>query len=68
MPPVGTFTIWSLIIALSIGYAIWADSDRRPDPRLRDRLTWPLLIACVGFSAGLRRPRSSPTGRLWWFS
>ena len=30
VPPGGSFIIWSVIIALSIGYAIWADSDRRP--------------------------------------
>ena len=53
VPPGGTFTIWSVIIALSIGYAIWADSDRRPDPDLRDRLTRPLLVTCVGFSLWL---------------
>src|SRR5918997_337542 len=50
VPPGGTFTIWSVIIALSIGYAIWADRDQRPDPELRDRLTRPLLLTCIGFS------------------
>lgn len=53
VPPGWAFTIWGVIIALSVGYAIWADSDRRPDPELRDRLTRPLLITCVGFSVWL---------------
>lgn len=53
VPPGGTFAIWSVIIALSIGYAVWADSDRRPDVDLRNRLTRPLLVTCVGFSVWL---------------
>jgi hypothetical protein len=53
VPPGGTFAIWSVIIALSVGYAVWAESDRRPDPELRDRLTRPLLITTVGFSVWL---------------
>ena len=53
VPPGATFSIWSVIIALSIGYAIWAVSDRRPDVDLRDRLTRPLLITCIGFSVWL---------------
>jgi hypothetical protein len=53
VPPGGTFTIWSVIIALSVGYAIWAESDRRPDLALRNRLTRPLLVSCVGFSVWL---------------
>src|SRR5918998_4544645 len=53
VPPGGTFTIWSVIIALSVGYSIWAESDRRPDLALRNRLTRPLLVSCVGFSVWL---------------
>ena len=53
VPPGGTFTVWSVIIALSVGYAIWADSERRPDAELRARLTLPLLVTCVGFSVWL---------------
>jgi hypothetical protein len=60
VPPGWTFTIWSVIIALSVGYAIWADSDRRPDPTLRDRLTRPLLITCVGFSVWLAAAELEP--------
>jgi hypothetical protein len=60
VPPGGSFAIWSAIIALSIGYAIWADSDRRPDPALRDRLTQPLLVPCVGFSLWIAAAELEP--------
>ncbi len=60
VPPGGAFSIWSVIIALSIGYAIWAESDLRPDPDLRDRLTRPLLVTCVGFSAWLAAAELEP--------
>lgn len=61
VPPGPTFSIWSAIIALSIGYAIWADSDRRPDPELRAQLTLPLLVTCVGFSVWLVAAELEPT-------
>lgn len=61
VPPGGAFTIWTAIIVLSIGYAIWADSDRRPDPDLRDRLTRPLLVTCLGFSLWLVAAEVEPT-------
>ena len=60
VPPGGTFAIWGLIIALSIGYAIWADSDRRPGPEVRDRLTRPLLITCIGFSVWIAAAELEP--------
>jgi hypothetical protein len=60
VPPGGTFTIWSVIIGLSIGYAIWAESDRRPDPALRNRLARPLLVTCVGFSVWLAAAELEP--------
>jgi hypothetical protein len=60
VPPGWTFTIWSVIIALSVGYAIWADSDRRPDADLRARLTGPLLVTCVGFSVWLAAAELEP--------
>jgi hypothetical protein len=53
VPPGGTFIIWNVIIALSIGYAIWAESDQRPSLALRNRLTRPLLVTCIGFSVWL---------------
>jgi hypothetical protein len=37
VPPGGSFIIWNVIIALSIGYAIWAEPDQRP--------TWPFGTA-----------------------
>ena len=49
-----------MIIALSVGYAIWADSDRRPDADLRARLTGPLLVTCVGFSVWLAAAELEP--------
>ena len=60
VPPGGTFAIWSVIIALSVGYAVWAESDRRPDPELRDRLTRPLLVTTVGFSVWLAAAELEP--------
>jgi hypothetical protein len=60
VPPGWAFTIWSVIIALSIGYAVWADSDRRPDLDLRNRLTLPLLVTCVGFSVWLAAAELEP--------
>src|SRR5918998_1221279 len=60
VPPGGSFAIWSVIIALSVGYAVWADFDRRPDPKLRDRLTRPLLVTCVGFSVWLAAAELEP--------
>ena len=60
VPPGGTFAIWSVIIALSVGYAVWAESDRRPDPELRDRLTGPLLVTTVGFSVWLAAAELEP--------
>ena len=60
VPPGGTFAIWSVIIVLSIGYAIWADSERRPDLDLRNRLTRPLLVTCTGFSVWLTAAELEP--------
>jgi hypothetical protein len=60
VPPGGTFAIWSVIIGLSVGYAVWADSDRRPDRELRNRLTRPLLVTCVGFSVWLAAAELEP--------
>jgi hypothetical protein len=53
VPPGRAFIIWNVIIALSIGYAIWAESDQRPNLALRNRLTRPLLVTCIGFSVWL---------------
>ena len=60
VPPGWAFSIWSIIIALSIGYALWAAPDRRPDPELRNRLTRPLLVTCVGFSVWLAAAELEP--------
>jgi hypothetical protein len=53
VPPGSTFIIWNVIIAVSIGYAIWAEPDQRPNLALRNRLTRPLLVTCIGFSVWL---------------
>jgi hypothetical protein len=60
VPPGGTFIIWNVIIALSIGYAIWAEPDQRPNLALRNRLTRPLLVACIGFSVWLAAAELEP--------
>jgi hypothetical protein len=61
VPPGGTFIIWNVIIALSIGYAIWAEPDQRPNLALRNRLTRPLLVTCIGFSVWLVAAELEPT-------
>ena len=62
VPPGGAFIIWNVIIALSIGYAIWAESDQRPNLALRNRLTRPLLVICIGFSVWLVAAELEPIG------
>jgi hypothetical protein len=47
------FSIWGVIIALALGYAIWALPRWRPCLALRDRLAVPLVLACAGFSLWL---------------
>jgi len=60
VPPGGAFIIWNVIIALSIGYAIWAEADQRPNLALRNRLTRPLLVTCIGFSVWLAAAELEP--------
>ncbi|MFL6045887.1 MAG: hypothetical protein ACJ72M_12300 [Propionibacteriaceae bacterium] len=60
VPPGGTFIIWNVIIALSIGYAIWAEPDQRPNLALRNRLARPLLVTCIGFSVWLAAAELEP--------
>jgi hypothetical protein len=60
VPPGGTFIIWNVIIALSIGYAIWAESDQRPNLALRNRLARPLLVTCIGFTVWLAAAELEP--------
>lgn len=55
------FSIWGLIEAFSLAYAVWAFSDRRPDPALRDQLAVPLLVTFAGFSAWLVAAELEPT-------
>jgi len=60
VPPGGTFIIWNVIITLSIGYAIWAEPDQRPNLALRNLLTRPLLVTCIGFSVWLAAAELEP--------
>lgn len=53
VPAGWTFSIWSLVIALCLAYAVWALPDGRPDPTLRDRLATPLAVVFTGFSVWL---------------
>ena len=46
------FIIWNVIIALSIGYAIWAESDQRPNLALRNRLTGRFLSPASASRSG----------------
>lgn len=60
--PVGwAFSIWSVVIALSVGYAAWAQPATRPDRQLRDRLARPLLVVFAGFSGWLVAAEVEPT-------
>jgi hypothetical protein len=53
VPPGPAFSIWSVIIAISIAYSVWAWPRRQPDLEIRNRLATPLLIVTVGFSLWL---------------
>ena len=53
VPVGGTFSIWGVIIAVSVAYAIWAFPGRGPDVELRNRLAVPLAVVFVGFNAWL---------------
>ena len=60
--PVGwAFSIWSVVIVLSIGYAVWALPAARPDPVLRARLARPLSVVFAGFSMWLIAAELEPT-------
>lgn len=56
-----TFAIWGLIELVSVAYAIWALSDRRPDRAVRDQLALPLIVVFAGFSAWLVAAEVEPT-------
>jgi hypothetical protein len=48
-----TFSIWLVIIALALGYAVWAQPRHRPGLAVRDRLTAALVLVFAGFSLWL---------------
>ena len=53
VPPGPAFSIWNVIIAISIAYSIWAWPHRQPDLDIRNRLATPLLMVTAGFSLWL---------------
>jgi len=53
VPPGPFFSFWSLVIAFSVGYAVWAWPEGRPSRALRDQLARPLLLVTAGFSLWL---------------
>ncbi|MFP5284068.1 MAG: hypothetical protein ACLGIF_11535 [Actinomycetes bacterium] len=55
------FSIWGVVEALSVAWALWSLSDRRPDLELRDRLAAPLLVVFVGFSVWIVAAELEPT-------
>lgn len=64
VPPGGAFSIWGLVIALSISYAVWADRTAHRSTGgqdLRARLTRPLLVVFLGFSAWIAAAELEPT-------
>jgi hypothetical protein len=60
-----TFSIWGLIEAFSVAFAIWAFFARRrasgADRELIDRLTRPMLVVFAGFSVWLAAAELEPT-------
>jgi len=60
VPPGPAFSIWSVIIALSVGYAIWGWFERQPDLELRNALARPLLVVVAGFSVWLAAAELEP--------
>lgn len=60
-----TFSIWGLIEAFSVAFAIWAFFARRTgsgaDRELIDRLTRPMLVVFAGFSVWLAAAELEPT-------
>ncbi|MDN5763423.1 MAG: hypothetical protein L0H41_14055, partial [Microlunatus sp.] len=62
LTPAGyTFSVWSLIMVLSLGYAIWAVRHRRRhDSAVIDRLAVPLLVVFAGFSVWLLAAELEP--------
>lgn len=55
------FSLWSVITALSLGYAVWSQWSRRTEPALVDRLATPLLVVFAGFSLWLAAAEIEPT-------
>ncbi|KOV78222.1 hypothetical protein ADL03_40500 [Nocardia sp. NRRL S-836] len=47
------FSIWGLVEALCLAYAVWALVTRAPGHELRDRLARPLAVVFAGFTAWL---------------
>ena len=60
VPPGPAFSIWSLVMALCVGYAVWALPAGRADLELRNRLTVPLLVVFAGFSVWLAAAEIEP--------
>ncbi|MEU7478208.1 hypothetical protein AB0A63_19645 [Lentzea sp. NPDC042327] len=47
------FSIWGLVEALCLGYAVWALVTKAPGGELRDRLARPLAVVFAGFTVWL---------------
>jgi hypothetical protein len=61
VPPGWTFSIWGVIILLSIGWAVWADRTLpRPGADPASRLVAPLLVVFAGFSVWLAAAELEP--------
>ena len=60
VPPGPMFSIWSVIITFSVGYAIWAWFARQPDLELRNALARPLLVVVACFSGWLAAAELEP--------
>ncbi|MCX2951610.1 hypothetical protein [Lentzea sp. NEAU-D7] len=54
------FSIWGLVEALCLAYAVWALVTRTPGGALRDRLARPLCLVFTGFTAWLTAAEVEP--------
>lgn len=60
VPAGWAFSFWGVVMALSLGWAVWSDRTGTGDAALRDRLTRPLLVTFAGFSVWIAAAEIEP--------